>query len=85
MADTKISALAAASAASAANELAINEAGASKKVTVAQLGSILFTLGSYSPGSFTVATGGFAHFVQRVILTGSQRATLEGTAQMRID
>jgi hypothetical protein len=37
LADTKISALTAASAAAAANELAINEAGTSKKVTVAQL------------------------------------------------
>jgi hypothetical protein len=37
MADSKISALPAASAAAAANELAINEAGTSKKVSVAQL------------------------------------------------
>lgn len=37
MADTKISALAAASAVAAANELAINEAGTSKKVTASQL------------------------------------------------
>jgi hypothetical protein len=37
MADTKISALAAAAAAAATNELAINEAGTSKKITVAQL------------------------------------------------
>ena len=37
MADTKISALTAATAAAAANELAINEAGASKKLTAAQL------------------------------------------------
>ena len=37
MADTKISALAAASAAAAANELAINEAGTSKKLTIAQI------------------------------------------------
>lgn len=37
MADTKISALTAASAAAAANELAINEAGTSKKLTVAQI------------------------------------------------
>jgi hypothetical protein len=37
MADTKISALSAASAAAAANELAINEAGTSKKLTVAQV------------------------------------------------
>lgn len=37
MADTKISALTAASAAAGANELAINEAGTSKKVTAEQL------------------------------------------------
>lgn len=37
MADTKISALVAASVAAAANELAINEAGASKKLTLAQV------------------------------------------------
>lgn len=37
MADTKISALTAASAAAAANELAINEAGVSKKLTAEQL------------------------------------------------
>jgi hypothetical protein len=37
MADVKISALTAASAAAAANELEINEAGTSKKVTVAQI------------------------------------------------
>jgi len=37
MADTKISALTAASAAAAANEFAINEAGTSKKVTASQI------------------------------------------------
>lgn len=37
MADTKISALTAAASVAAANELAINEAGTSKKVTAAQL------------------------------------------------
>lgn len=41
MADTKISALAAASAAAAANELAINEAGTSKKLTVQLLADFL--------------------------------------------
>lgn len=41
MADTKISALTAASAADAANELAINEAGTSKKLTVAQVAEYL--------------------------------------------
>lgn len=41
MADTKISALPAASAAAAANELGINEAGTSKKLTVAQLQDFL--------------------------------------------
>lgn len=41
MADTKISALSAASAAAVANELAINEAGASKKLTLAQVQDLL--------------------------------------------
>jgi hypothetical protein len=51
MADTKISALAAASAAAAANELAINEAGASKKLTVQQIADFLFTRISGSSGA----------------------------------
>lgn len=42
MADTKISGLTAAGAAAAANELAINEAGTSKKLTVQQLADFLF-------------------------------------------
>lgn len=41
MANTHISALSAASAAAAANEIPINEAGASKKLTVAQLQAFL--------------------------------------------
>ncbi len=41
MPDTKISALTAATAAAGANELAINEAGTSKKLTVTQLGEHL--------------------------------------------
>jgi hypothetical protein len=41
MADSKISALPAASAAAAANEFAINEAGISKKLTAAQLAEFL--------------------------------------------
>jgi hypothetical protein len=43
MADTKISALSAASAAAAANEFAINEAGTSKKLTMAQIAAFLVT------------------------------------------
>lgn len=45
MADTKISALTAASVAAIANELAINEAGTSKKISVTQLITLLQTLG----------------------------------------
>jgi hypothetical protein len=85
MADTKISALPAASAAAPANELPINEAGTSKKVTVTQLGVVMPFLGVYAPGSVTVPTGGFAWMVQRLVLTGSQRFTLQGTARLRID
>ena len=45
MADTKISGLSAASVAAVANELAINEAGTSKKISVTQLVTLLQTLG----------------------------------------
>src|SRR3990167_3072865 len=45
MADTKISALAAVTAAAGANELAVNEAGTSKKVSVTQLAAYLQTIG----------------------------------------
>ena len=45
VADTKISALTAASVAAVANELAINEAGTSKKISVTQLVTLLQTLG----------------------------------------
>lgn len=45
MADVKFSALTAASAAAVANELAINEAGTSKKITLTQLVTLLQTLG----------------------------------------
>lgn len=43
MADTKISALTGATAAALADELAINESGTSKKLTVQQLADLLFT------------------------------------------
>jgi hypothetical protein len=39
---------------------------------------------SYAPGSFTVATGNYALMARRLQLTGSQRATLQGTARLRI-
>lgn len=38
---------------------------------------------SYAPGSFTLATGTFRVQVRRLTLTGSQRATLQGTACLR--
>ena len=45
MADTKLSALSAASVAAVANELLINEAGTSKKISITQLVTLLQTLG----------------------------------------
>lgn len=41
--------------------------------------------GSYAPGSFTLATGRYALMAGRLILTGAQRATLQGTARLRSD
>lgn len=84
MADTKISALTAASAAAAANELAINEAGTSKKVSVDQLQQYLIAAGKYAPGSFTVPTGQFMIMSRELAMTTTQRATLQGTARLRI-
>lgn len=85
MADAKISALTAATSALAADEVPVNEAGTTKKVTLTQLASFVLTAGLYAPGSFTVATGSFALMVRQLQLTGSQRATLVGTARLRID
>jgi len=49
MADTKISGLTAATSALAADELAINEAGTSKKLTVAQVSD--YVVGILSPAT----------------------------------
>lgn len=38
---------------------------------------------SYTPGGFTVATGKYIITAKRIQLTGSQRATLQGTARWR--
>lgn len=51
MADTKISGLTAATVAAAANEFAINEAGASKKLTLQQIADFLFTRINGSSGA----------------------------------
>lgn len=84
MADSKISSLTAASAALAADELAINEAGTSKKLTVDQLQQYLYVASEYAPGTFTIATGQFLVMTKNLILTSTQRATLVGTARLRI-
>jgi hypothetical protein len=80
MADTKISALTAATAFLEADEFAVNEAGTSKKVTGNQMQA-----SSYAPGSFTVPDGQFRIHKRRLELTGSQRATLEGTARLYVE
>lgn len=40
-------------------------------------------VGSYAPGSFTIATGKYAMIVKRLTMTGSQRLTGVGTARLR--
>ena len=67
MADTKISGLTAAAAAAAANELAINEAGASKKVTLAQIS------GFFSPWEGKLAAA-YGDGDPRPVLLSMQRA-----------
>jgi hypothetical protein len=39
----------------------------------------------YATGSFTIPTGNGAYQVKRMTLTSTQRATLAGTARLRID
>lgn len=85
MADTKVSALTAASAAVGTQEIPVNEAGTSKKVTVTQLGAVMPLLGVYAPGSFTIPTGGFGNMTKRLTLTSTQRLTMNGTARLRIN
>lgn len=40
--------------------------------------------GSYAPGSFTIPDGKYGLAVKRLSLTGTQRATLQGTARLSI-
>lgn len=58
MANTKISALTAATAGADADEFAINEAGTSKKITLAQIKTHPFPAGSASAGTWPKLTAG---------------------------
>lgn len=42
-------------------------------------------IASYAPGTFVVPTNKFAILSRRLILTGAQRATVQGTGALRID
>jgi hypothetical protein len=69
-----------------------NTGTAAQEATIAQAGTVLRAdptwpasgNTAYAPGSFTVATENFAIFSRRLKLTGAQRATLAGTARLRI-
>lgn len=41
-------------------------------------------VGSYTPGNVSAPDGSYALTVKRLTLTGTERLTLEGTAQLRI-
>ena len=73
MADTKISALTAAGGAADANELAINEAGTSKKLTALQLKTYANTANVFAAGSATAASW-------PVFTTGAKLTTPEAGA-----
>lgn len=74
MADTKVSALTAASAAAAANELHINEAGTDKKLTVAQIAAYLIKRISGNSG----AAGEFKTLQMLTSNSGDQTSTTPG-------
>lgn len=42
-------------------------------------------IGTYAPGSFTVATGQYAIMSKRLTLTTTQRVTIAGDGRLRID
>lgn len=82
MADTKISALTAAAAALVADELPVNEAGTSKKVTLAQIKTLLQTLGM--PRVFGLAADHIILLTAATEVTGLGPCTLEaGTYEYR--
>lgn len=76
MADTKISALTGASAAAAANELAINEAGASKKLTVDLLREFILKRAAAA----TVAMG---EFITWLVLAANS-SDITGTTKVAV-
>lgn len=82
MADTKVSALSAAAAALAAMEFPVNDAGASKKVTITQLKTLLQTLGM--PRVFALSGDHTLSATLATEVVGLGPATLEaGTYEYR--
>lgn len=74
-ADTKISALAAASAAAAGNEYPINEAGTSKKVTGTQIKTFVNTANVFAAGSASAGT--WPVFTSGTVLTSAEDGAVE--------
>lgn len=56
-----------------------------KGATGAAGGGLDPLIASYAPGTFVVPTGKFAQISRRLILTGAQRVTVQGTGALRID
>lgn len=75
MADAKISALAAAAAALGTHEFAVNEAGASKKVTSAQVKTLVNTAPLFAAGSATAAS--WPTLTSGTLLTTAEVGALE--------
>lgn len=79
MADTKISALTAVSGPVAAQEFAVNDAGTSKKITLAQLASYPGNGGKFNASVAAQGPG----FATDTYLTGSSIAIVDGTLQAK--
>lgn len=75
MADTKISALAAASAVAGANEFPINEAGTTKKVTGTQVATFVNTAPVFAAGTATAGT--WPKFTVGTVLTTAEDGAIE--------
>src|SRR5947208_9086391 len=86
MADTKISDLTSVSTAVSAQELVCNDAGTSKKMSLAQLQTFINPIPATKndEGTFTVADTGLLRQPDTLTLTGTETGTVAGTGSIQI-
>jgi hypothetical protein len=81
MADTKISALTAVTTPAVTDEFAVNQGGNSKKATLSQVVNTAHGQ-NYDVGTITLSTEQFMEQYEHLKLSGSERLTMAGTAEL---